>query len=231
MSIADKKILIEEALTPYFSGEGLSEALIIWELRYSHQTTLAFQAYLSDICTTPALSAQRTRILQSLIRSLTGEDGKPLTALRTASTEVAEKPRLTATPVARPVTPPVIRERLSAQEAEALNGCVQLVNTVFSRTPGEMNVRMRELLLEKLPVLDLSPPAEAAVKAWLAEGAGGPENVFIAEGSLREIVRLLHVALCEFLSRARADQLLKEALQQTESYYRGSFSLRKLWAA
>ncbi len=126
---------------------------------------------------------------------------------------------------------PAIRERLSAQEADALRGCMQLVNTVFSRTPGDMNARMRALLLEKLPALDLSWQAEAAVKSWLAEGASAPEGVFIAEGSLREIVRLVHVALCESLSRNRADQLLKEALQQTESYYRGSFPLRKLWAA
>ena len=82
-----------------------------------------------------------------------------------------------------------------------------------------------------LPQLDLSLPAEAAVKAWLSEGAPGPQEVYIAEGALREIVHLVHVALCEFLSRGRADQVLKEALQQTESYYRGSFPLRKLWAA
>lgn len=37
-------------------------------------------------------------------------------------------------------------------------------------------------------------PAEVTVRAWLAEYVCGPEDVFIAEGFLREIVRLLHVS-------------------------------------
>lgn len=237
MNTAEKKILIETALSPYFSGEDLTEALIIWELRYARQNTLAFQGYLSDICTTPVLLAQRRHILQSLIRTLTGEDGKLLTALPSGMSVQAETGTLPVnrTPAhatfANAVPAPVIRERLSPQEADALLGCVQLVTAVFARTPGEMNTRMRELLLQNLPALDLSRPAETAFKSWLGEGGSAPEGIFIAEGSLREIVRLLHVVLCESLSRVRADQLLKEALQQTESYYRGSFPLRKLWAA
>lgn len=227
MDIAQKKLVIHNVLSHWFQGEGLTEAVIIWELRYSRQPAFAFQGFLSEICTTPALNAQRSKMLQGLLRALTDEAGRPLSAPR----EEDLVPIKSAAPAAIEPRRPVIRDRLSPQEEEALAGCVQLVNTVFARTPSDMNMRMRELLLEKLPQLDLSLPAEAAVKAWLSEGAPGPQDVFIAEGALREIVRLLHVALCEFLSRGRADQVLKEALQQTESYYRGSFSLRKLWAA
>lgn len=230
MDIAQKKLVIAQVLSSYLHGDELTEAVIIWELRYSRQPAFAFQAFLSEICTTPTLTAQRSRILQSLLRALTGEDGKLLKEPRAES----GIPALAAVTQAEPapvLRKPVIRDRLSAQEEEALAGCVQLVNTVFLRTPSDMNARMREILIEKLPALDLSLPAENAIKAWLNEGAPGPQDVFIAEGALREIVHLVHVGLCEFLSRARADQLLKEALQQTESYYRGSFPLRKLWAA
>lgn len=231
MEIAQKKLVIQQVLSSYLHGDDLTEAVILWELRYSRQPAFAFQGFLSEICTTPALTAQRSRILQSLLRALTGEDGKLLKEPRLPGiTNEASTAGLIAeaAPVMRK---PVIRDRLSAQEEEALAGCVQLVNTVFARTPSDMNARMREILIAKLPALDLSLPAETAVNAWLSEGAPGPENVFIAEGALREIVHLVHVGLCEFLSRGRADQLLKEALQQTESYYRGSFPLRKLWAA
>ncbi|MGH8494210.1 MAG: hypothetical protein ACRERR_14055 [Moraxellaceae bacterium] len=229
MDIAQKKLVIQQVLSSYLHGDDLIEAVIIWELRYSRQPAFAFQGFLSEICTTPALTAQRSRILQSLLRALTGEDGKLLKEPRPGVLTTAA---LAAEAVPAPVLrKPMIRDRLSAQEEEALAGCVQLVNTVFARTPSDMNARMREILLEKMPQLDLSLPAENAIKAWLSEGAPGPENVFIAEGALREIVHLVHTGLCEFLSRGRADQLLKEALQQTENYYRGSFPLRKLWAA
>lgn len=229
MDIAQKKIVIQQVLSNFLQGESLTEAVIIWELKYSRQPAFAFQAYLSEICTTPALTAQRGKILQSLLRALTGEDGKLLKQPRQElSSTVAAATVQTVPPPSRM---PAIRDRLSAQEEEALLGCVQLVNTVFSRTPSDMNARMREVLLEKLPQLDLSLPAEEAVRAWLAEGALGPENVYIAEGALREMVSLVHGTLCEFLSRGRADQVLKDALRQTESYYRGSFPLSKLWAA
>lgn len=229
MDIAQKKLVIQQVLSTYLQGDSLTEAVIIWELKYSRQPAFAFQGFLSEICTTPALTAQRSRILQSLLRALTGEDGRLLKEPREpSSAPAATAMQAEPAPVLRS---PVIRDRLSPQEEEALNGCVQLVNTVFSRTPSDMNARMREILLEKLPALDLSIPAETAVKAWLSEGAPGPQDVYIAEGALREIVRLVHGGLCEFLSRGRADQVLKEALQQTESYYRGSFPLRKLWAA
>lgn len=228
MDIAQKKIVIQQVLSSYLQGESLTEAVIIWEIKYSRQPAFAFQGFLSEICTTPALTAQRSRILQSLLRALTGEDGRLLKEPRSTTATLAAENVAEPAPVRRA---PVIRDRLSAQEEEALNGCVQLVNTVFARTPGDMNARVREILMEKLPALDLSLPAETAVKAWLTEGAPGPQDVYIAEGALREIVRLVHGGLCEFLSRGRADQVLKEALQQTENYYRGSFPLRKLWAA
>jgi hypothetical protein len=228
MDIAQKKIVIQQVLSSYLQGESLTEAVIIWEIKYSRQPAFAFQGFLSEICTTPALTAQRSRILQSLLRALTGEDGRLLKEPRSSTPSAIAEMAAEPSPVLRA---PVIRDRLSPQEEEALNGCVQLVNTVFARTPSDMNARVREILMEKLPALDLSLPAEAAVKAWLTEGAPGPQDVYIAEGALREIVRLVHGGLCEFLSRGRADQVLKEALQQTESYYRGSFPLRKLWAA
>lgn len=228
MNIAEKKIVIEKALSPWFSGESLEEAVIIWELRYSRQPTLAFQRFLSDICTTPALNAQRSKILQALIRSLTGENGMPLKSLPEA---LAALPAATAVqaPAAKPVPEPAAP--LPVQATEALRGCVQLVNTVFSRTPGDMNVRMRELLLERLPALDLTLPARTALQAWFSGGGAGPQDVFIAEPALRALVQTVHAGLCEFLSRSRADQVLKEALQQTAGYYRGSFPLERLWAA
>ncbi len=229
MDIAQKKIVIQQVLSNFLQGESLTEAVIIWELKYSRQPAFAFQSYLSEICTTPALITQRSKILQSLLRALTGEDGKLLKQPRPEFNTAATVAPLQ--PANLPDRTPAIRDRLSAQEEEALLGCVQLVNTVFSRTPSDMNARMREVLLEKLPQLDLSLPAEEAVRAWLAEGALGPENVYIAEGALREMVSLVHGTLCEFLSRGRADQVLKDALRQTESYYRGSFPLSKLWAA
>lgn len=229
MNIAEKKIIIEKALSPWLSGDSLEEAVIIWELRYSQQPTLAFQRFLSDICTTPALNAQRSKILQALIRSLTGENGMPLKTLppEIAATAAPAAPVAATTAAVSPAR----TERLSAQDEDALNGCMQLICTVFARTPSDMNARLRELLLERTPALGLSLPAQEALKAWLAGGGPTPESVFIPEPALRTLVQTVHDGLCEFLSRARASQVLAEAMQQTANYYRGSFPLQRLWAA
>jgi hypothetical protein len=211
LNTAQKKILIEQALSTWFSDDALQEAVIIWELRYSRQPALAFQRYVSDICTTPALLAQRPRIVQALIRALTDETGK----LRQAVQEET-KPAVASAPAA---------------DAETVRGFVQLVDTVFAHTPSDMSARLRELLLEKSRTLDLSQPAQAALRAWLEEGGGTPQDVFIGEPALQALVQAVHAGLCEFLSRPRADRLLQEALQQAESHYRGRFPLRRLWAA
>lgn len=231
MNVAEKKILIEKALSPYLSGEQLLEALIIWELRYSRQTTAAFQGFLSDICTTPALSSQRTRILQSLIRTLTSEDGKLLTTFKAPESIATATSPSQIDLASNHADACILRDKLTAREKDALHGGMQLINTLFARTPGDINSHMRENLSKKLPDLNLSSQASTAVKAWLSGEGNTPDGVLITESSLRDMVRILHASLCECVSLTRADQLIKDALQQTESYYQGSFSLRKLLPA
>lgn len=220
LNTAQKKILIEQALSTWFSDDALQEAVIVWELRYSRQPALAFQRYVSDICTTPALVAQRSRIVQALIRALTDETGKLRQAVQEDTR--ADASASGSTPAPRELPP---------ADAETVRGFVQLVDTVFAYTPSDMNARLRELLMEKSRTLGLSQPALAALRAWLAEGGVAPQDVFIGEPALLALVQALHAGLCEFLSRPRADRLLQEALQQAESHYRGSFPLRRLWAA
>lgn len=201
MTIAEKKLAIEGALTPYLSDDNLMQALRIWEEKYALQPTFALQRFLNEFCDSATLKAQRSQILQSLIRALSGADGKPLDGRRREA--VAARP---ATAAAAPV----------AASNTAVQCCTQLVEEVFRRTPGDMHVKMRLFMLQSLPSMKLPQMTQRAVHAWLSQQYRIPADVNIEEKALRHLVNLAYISLCEFLGPVKADQILHEAVVSTE---------------
>lgn len=212
MTIAQKKLAIEGALTPYLTDDNLMQALRIWEEKYALQPTFALQRFLNEFCDSATLKAQRSQILQSLIRALSGADGKPLDTSRRPE-------RGTAAPA---TAAPVV-----AASNSAVQCCTQLVEAVFARTPGDMHVKMRLFILQSLPGMKLPQMAQRAVHAWLSQQYRIPADVSIEEKALRHLVNLAYISLCEFLGPVKADQILHEAVVATERTVR-DFPVRQL---
>ncbi len=213
MTIAQKKLAIEGALTPYLSDDNLMQALRIWEEKYALQPTFALQRFLNEFCDSATLKAQRSQILQSLIRALSGADGKPLDASRRSERSTAATTAASA---------PVV-----AASNAAVQCCTQLVEAVFARTPGDMHVKMRLFILQSLPGMKLPQMAQRAVHAWLSQQYRIPADVSIEEKALRHLVNLAYISLCEFLGPVKADQILHEAVVATELAVR-DFPVRQL---
>lgn len=207
MTIAQKKIAIEGALTPYLSDDHLNRAIRIWEEKYAQQPTFALQRFINEFCDNATLMAQRSQILQSLIRALSGSDGRPLN--RPMTTEASQP-----TPA----------------RATKDNGSIQcfshLVEAVFSRTPGDMHIKIRLFLLENLPAMKLPPLSHRAIQAWLSQQYRIPEDIVLEEHAMRHIVNLVYVSLCEFMGPVKADRLLHDAVTLTESA--SQFPVRRL---
>lgn len=207
MTIAQKKVAIEGALTPFLSDDHLSRAIRIWEEKYSQQPTFALQRFINEFCDNATLMAQRSQILQSLIRALSGSDGRPLD---------------------KPITPESTRATQCLESTR--NGSVecfaQLVEAVFSRTPGDMHIKIRLFLLESLPAMKLPPLSQRALQAWLSQQYKIPEDVSLDENALRHIVNLVYVSLCEFMGPVKADRLLHDAVTLLESS--SQFPVRRL---
>lgn len=198
MTIAQKKLAIQAALEPYLGNESLSRAIRIWEEKYSQQPTFALQRFINEFCDSATLTAQRSQILQSLIKALSGADGRPrntpMAALTASSTDTVDVRR---------------DERIACFS--------QLVETVLMRTPGDMHIKIRLYLLDNLPPMKLNTLAHRALQAWLSQQYRIPAEVMLDEPALRHLVNLLYISLCEFLGPVKADNLLHDAVLLTEA--------------
>lgn len=209
MTISQKKIAIENALTPFLSDDLLVRAVRIWEEKYSQQPTFALQRFINEFCDSATLMAQRSQILQSLIRALSGTDGRP-----------RDKPML---PEEAPT--PTIKHAEAAAE-----GCIEsfshLMNGIFFRAPGNMHFKIRLFILENLPGMKLPLLTQRALHAWLSQQYRIPGDIRIDETILRHLINLCYISLCEFIGPIKADRLLHEAILETESQC--TFPVRRL---
>lgn len=209
MTISRKKLAIEGALTPYLSDDHLLRAIRIWEERYSQQPTFALQRFINEFCDNATLMAQRSQILQSLIRALSGTDGRP-----------RDKPML----------PTDTAASAAATIHDETDGSVEsfshLIEDVFSRVPGDMHVRIRLFMLENLPGMKLSTLTQRALHAWLSQQYRIPGDISVDAPVLSHLINLCYISLCEFLGPVKADKLLHEAVLATES--RCTFPIHRL---
>lgn len=208
MTITQKKLAIEGALTPYLNDDHLLRALRIWEEKYSQQPTFALQRFINEFCDTATLMAQRSQILQSLIRALSGTDGRP-----------KDKPMTTDE-----ATAPAIRA--AGKPDGSIDSFSHLIDDVFTRTPGDMHVKIRLYLLENLPGMKLPLLTQRALHAWLSQQYRIPDDIRIDEQALSHLINLCYISLCEFMGPVKADKLLHDAVVATESRCR--FPIRRL---
>lgn len=205
MSTTEKKQAIAWALTPYLSDDNLSHALQIWESKYSAQPTFALQRFLSEFCNTAALAGQRSQILQSLIKALSGADGAPLAQFR-ATTDIAATP----TPARAPASP---FDTPSYPEVHVFS---HLMEVLFGLLEGDLGIKCRLYLLDNLPGLGLPQHVQRSLHAWLSQQYTIPRTIRIDEATLSRLIHLARTSLGEHLGSAKTDRLLQEALARTE---------------
>lgn len=216
MSIDQKRLAIAAALAPYLSDDNLEATLRLWQNKYANQPTFALQGFLSEFCTTAALAAQRTKILQSLIRALSGTDGQPA---RQDLDSVADRLKAEV----KQVPPP----RITA--APQMLVFTQLMENLFMLIGGDFSIKTRLFLLENLNQLKLAPLVQRDIHAWLSQQYPIPLTTKVEEDALRQMVNTAYIALCEYIGPIKADQTFGEALNMTERETRQhGYSVKKL---
>lgn len=208
MSISQKKAAIQGALSGYLSDDRLDHALLVWEEKYSEQPTFALQRFINEFCDNSTLSAQRSKILQSLIKALSGADGRPLDKPM-GIPELNTPAELQASPASRPVS----------NTDDSIACCTKLIETVFSQLPGDMHVKIRLYLIDNLPGMKLNGMTQRAVHAWLSQQYRIPNDIHMEEKALRHLINLTYISLCEFLGPIKADRMLHEAVVTTEMHH------------
>lgn len=205
MDFAQKRSAIETGLMPFFSDEYLNRALQIWEEKYSQQPTFALQRFIAELCDTTTLAAQRVQILQSLIRSLTAPS-EPRQAITNTTGENATN--------------------LQNANPETLACFSLLMETLINRCAEKDAVRLRLYLLESLSGLSVAPAVRRSLHAWLSQ-LYTLKDIPLEEKTMRHLVNLCYIALCEYFGPVVADRQLHEAISKIETLH-PQWGVRKL---
>ncbi len=205
MEFEQKKMAVEQGLTPFLSGESLAHALRLWELKYAGDPVFALVRFINELYEHASLTAPRTKVLQSLIRAL-NKLPDPI-------------PKVQA-PIAHPA-------KVEESQNDAVHTCCLLVDTLIDRLPHDEGVGVRQYLLDHLKQLKQPEPILNAIRAWLSQRQ--PITAPIPETVLTRIVNLVYVALCEYEGPTKADRALHEAVLIVEKSISDSkFPVRRL---
>lgn len=204
MTPRQKRIAVEQALANYISGAQLAQALQLWDEKYAHQPTFALQHFLRELCADGELLQLRSRLLQAMVHSFSGQ--QDTLASSSAQRKNEEQARLRNTP--------------------ELIAFMQLCNTLFAAAGINHASRIRFYVLQNLPALHLGSRERWALHSWLNQSAPQLEQP-LQVSSMQKVINQIYIALCEYLGPVRADQLLQTCVSKTQSQYPG-FNLSQL---
>lgn len=200
MSLENRRRAVYTALIEHLDGDDLWEALVLWEDVHAGSAAFSTQKFLSDILTTPALRAQRVRILQSLVRT----QSLPAASLLPDPREQLLAYRLRQGKV--------VSTAANSRDT-TVAACAGLIARVLAGLDGNNRLRMRLWILDNIERTRLPATVRHAVRQWLSDQ--GRLTLMAAEPEhLRLLVNLAYIGLCEFIGPVAADAALNRAVQQ-----------------
>ncbi|MFZ5755392.1 MAG: hypothetical protein ACOY3X_00645 [Pseudomonadota bacterium] len=200
MSLENRRRAVYTALIEFLNEDALWEALTLWEDNYSADAAFSVQKFLSEILDTPALRAQRVRILQTMVKMLSAPPASLLPDPR-EQLLVHRMRRGKAASSAANSRDPVV------------GACASLLHRILRGLDTDTRLKMRLFLLERLERSGIPLATRTAVQAWLSEqtrltlGGAGP-------GEMQRLLNLAYMGLCEYIGPVAADAALSRALKQ-----------------
>lgn len=205
MEFEQKKIAVEQGLTPFLSGESLRYALQLWELKYADDPAFALVRFVHELCESATLTAPRTKVFQSLIRAL-NKLPDPIHDVQGQTARATQ-----------------VEKHLN----EAIHACFLLVDTLIDRLPHDEGAGVRRYMLDHLKQLKQPESVLNAIRTRLSQQK--TISMPIPETVLTQVVNLAYVALCEHEGPTKADRSLHEAVLIVEKATAGSkFPVRRL---
>lgn len=205
MEFEQKRIAVEQGLAPFLSGESLQHALQLWELKYADDPVFALVRFVHELCESAALTAPRTKVLQSLIRALNKSPD----------------------PIHDVQGQPVHATQVEKRPDDAIHACFLLVDTLIDRLPYDEGAGVRRYMLNHLKQLKQPESILNAIRTRLSQQK--TISMPIPETVLTRVVNLAYVALCEHEGPTKADRSLHEAILLVEKATADSkFPVRRL---
>ena len=202
-----RKRIVFTALQPYFLGEKLLQAMVIWEEKYSNAPSMALKHFVNELKNVVDPNADIRAAHLNLVRlaSLPESELK-----KDPSADIERYLKRSARQKQSKPENHTRREYLTMQK---------FIRAWQSHFTAPDNRYISAQVIEKISELKLNRQLTLSFARWLANQEGSTPQVPTAEtDDLRKIINLFYVASCEHVGPVKTDEVfgrVVHAFQQT----------------
>ena len=200
MDLVLKRRALYTGLRPHLNDEELVTALKLWQLEYSEKPKFAFTAFLAVITNTEKLRRQRTRILSSLLR-----------AMELSEVDLLADPYSELSKQYEFITENVMEE----------DHTIDVFIVFFEKLQVKMDEKdalgVRAYIIQNVKKLNLNTRTTMQLTEWINKESSvlkGRYNL----SSLRQVINLAYVAMCQLKGPVKTDQLLSQTIRDVEAF-------------
>lgn len=208
LSVAQKRQAVEAGLKPFLPDNYLQDVLEFWEQHYSHEPAFVLQRFLNEICTTAALKAQRSQMLQSVLLAL---------SVRERADPPVHKSKPGKPVLLHTDNPGAVYRADANIQNQALMQCFSaLSQRLFRTTPAQIERSLRLYLMDTIPKLKMNTDCIHALRLWSGTDMEAPPSGLLTIEEMQQVINLIYTALCEYVGPVKADRQLSIAVKFLE---------------
>jgi hypothetical protein len=200
MDLVLKRRAVYTGLRPYLNDDELAVALKLWQVEYSAKPTFAFTAFLAVITNTDTLRKKRTRILSSLLKAMELTDVDLL---------------------ADPFNESTKQYQFSATDVMIEDGTKTVFIHLFEKMQEKMSekdaVGVRAYIIQHIEKLNLNTRNNKHLADWIDRKSDTLNGLYNLN-SLRHVINLAYVAMCQLIGPVKTDQLLAQTITEVEAF-------------
>ncbi len=192
MSSHERTAAIRQALSAFMTPQQVSAAVALWQEKYSGKPTFSLQYFVRECCAQFSLEAQRSQILQGLVKALTDKHVKVATG---SSSDAA----------------------VEGAEADAALHVFQLLFRQITDGAGLLRGQeIRRYVAAGLGKMNASNAVKRSLELWLT-GSMPVIEAAVPLPVMTALINRAYVGLCEYCGPVEADRILHEAVTHTAS--------------
>jgi hypothetical protein len=200
MDLVLKRRAVYTGLRPYLNDDELAAALKLWQLEYSAKPTFAFTAFLAVITNTDTLRKKRTKILSSLLKAMELKDVDLL---------------------ADPFNESTKQYQFSSADVMIEDGTKTVFIHLFEKMQEKMSEKdafgVRAYIIQHIEKLNLNTRSSKHLADWIDRKSDTLNGLYNLN-SLRHVINLAYVAMCQLIGPVKTDQLLAQSIAEVEAF-------------
>jgi hypothetical protein len=200
MDLKLRRRAIYTGMRPYFEDDALLEALKLWQEKYSNTPKFAFTEFLSVCCQTKELRQQRSSILSSIFKAM----------------DLPEH-QLLKDPFDELNNEVVIATQTNKLEIDHYTLVfMKFFEMLFNKVSDKEALVIRASIINNSKKLTIDGRRKVFLQDWLDKKVERLEYGYELS-VIRQVVNFSYIAMCEYFGPVKADQLLAQAIKETEA--------------